>query len=337
MLTDHGDIARWFALNRHRMTGRGVWFQGGEPGSQPARAFQDACMRVLFVRLSPYRDVAASLTHGLLMQLAGSVQGVFADVAYWPPKSDRELMLDAGVPPLTGVTTKRPALDFDLVGFSISLVYEMINVAPMLMHSGVPLGSAGRERVRASGGRCPALIAGGANVSALSALMGPPEGVFPPDCVLAGDDSLLDGAFIGEAEQGLPALLRLWMDMAGERQRASTILALQGRSSGTARLPRSRRTRRSKGSRHAISTVCRCALAGPCPLTRRRPARLLSRSLSAVRASAPSAGSRTRPGRTGSEPRRPCFAKRCKRRPPWVSRQRASLRLTRPRTRRSAA
>src|SRR5262245_59661670 len=96
--------AEWYERERYRLSGAGVWLLGGEPNTQPAPEFDVATLRVLVCRLSTYRDVAPSITHGLLAQIARSVDGVFVDFAYLPPPRDYPRMVAAGVAPWTGTT-----------------------------------------------------------------------------------------------------------------------------------------------------------------------------------------------------------------------------------------
>ncbi|HKB16986.1 MAG TPA: hypothetical protein VKF62_13050, partial [Planctomycetota bacterium] len=53
------------------------WLLGGEAGTQSRGDWDASSPRVLIVRLSTYRDVADSMTHPLLGQLAREVEGTF--------------------------------------------------------------------------------------------------------------------------------------------------------------------------------------------------------------------------------------------------------------------
>ena len=50
--------------------------------------FTQAEVRFLICRLSTYRDVSASISHGLVAQIAQEVEGVFTDFAFLPPPKD---------------------------------------------------------------------------------------------------------------------------------------------------------------------------------------------------------------------------------------------------------
>jgi len=51
-MNNREDIVRWYEAHRAEMTNNGVWFLGGEPGTQPPAAWDGAKLRVLIVRLS---------------------------------------------------------------------------------------------------------------------------------------------------------------------------------------------------------------------------------------------------------------------------------------------
>ncbi len=196
MMKDREDIVRWYEAHRREMTNGGVWFLGGEPGTQPPSAWDGAELRVLIVRLSGYHDVATGVTHSYLYQMARDVEGVFADLAFLPPHRDEMLMRRDGVPLLTGTTSKRPAADFDLIAISNSIVQELLNLPALLHHSGVPLTRQGRAE-----GRSPLIVLGGSNSSATAILHGAAG-------ALQAGEGLVDGVVIGDGDETFGALLR---------------------------------------------------------------------------------------------------------------------------------
>jgi len=195
-LLDAAAAARWYRRSRHRLSGSGAWFLGGEPGSMEPERFPDAPVRLLIARPSTYRDVAASITHPLLGQLAGEVPGVFVDYAYLPPPGDYQRFRDARVAPWSGVTTKEPARRFHVVAISNSFSQELLNLPALLLHSGIPLS----HEARMADPDAPLVVIGGANSSALSLVHGP---------VGVEGSSLVDLSLIGEAEAILPEFLRV--------------------------------------------------------------------------------------------------------------------------------
>ncbi|MDD3148363.1 MAG: hypothetical protein PHD82_13800, partial [Candidatus Riflebacteria bacterium] len=192
-------IREWFASNRHQMSGNGVWFSGGEPNTLDPELFSGARVRILIVRLSEYKDVAAGITHSYLYQMASSVDGCFVDMAFMPPERDEKLMIAAGIPLLTGTNTKFPAAAFDVVAISNSVLQELINLPALLHFSGLPLSRSAREAAAS-----PLVILGGSNSSVHSILHGQ-----------TGDgaaEGLVDAVIMGDGERVLAEALSLVRD-----------------------------------------------------------------------------------------------------------------------------
>ncbi|MCI0586552.1 MAG: radical SAM protein [Planctomycetes bacterium] len=205
------DPARIEAWCGDWIEGRGApWLLGGEAGTQSRGEWDAASPRVLIVRLSTYRDVADSMTHPLLGQLAREVEGTFVDYAYLPPPAEYAAMLEAGIPPLFGTTTKRHAAAFDLLGISNSIAQELLNLPLLLAASGIPL----RKRERLAQESAPFLVLGGANASATSVLHGLEPGA-----------SLLDGVVVGEGEGAWPLLLRILREVRAAGGGKEAVLA----------------------------------------------------------------------------------------------------------------
>lgn len=197
MMNNRDDIVQWYEAHRAEMTNDGLWFLGGEPGTQPPSAWDGANLRVLIVRLSGYHDVATGITHSYLHQMARDVDGVFADLAFLPPHRDEALMRRDGVPLLTGTTSKRPAAEFDLIAISNSIVQELLNLPALLYYSGIPLTRQGRTESNS-----PLVILGGSNSSATAVLHGPVS-------ALQAGEGLVDGVVIGDGDEAFGQLLRV--------------------------------------------------------------------------------------------------------------------------------
>ncbi|KAF1081069.1 MAG: hypothetical protein GQF41_2883 [Candidatus Rifleibacterium amylolyticum] len=206
-------VRQWFAAERQRLTGRGVWFQGGEPGTQSPRLFAESRLRVLIVRLSPYREVAAGITHTYLYQLAAAVAGVYVDMAFMPPEADEKIMREAGVSLLTGVGSKAPATAFDLVAVSNSVLQELINLPALLHYSQLPLSRQGREQAGS-----PLVILGGSNSYTHSILHGEVD--------RQGGCGLVDGVLMGDGEQVFAQMLAQLRDSSA-LSRAERLSLLQ--------------------------------------------------------------------------------------------------------------
>src|SRR3989337_3473093 len=96
-------------------------------------------LRFLICRLSTYRDVSASISHGLVAQIAQEVESVFTYFAFLPPPKDVEVMTASKIPFWVGATTKEPPSSFDVLGISNSIVLELLNLPKLLYFSGIPL------------------------------------------------------------------------------------------------------------------------------------------------------------------------------------------------------
>ncbi|MFH0881134.1 MAG: hypothetical protein V2A34_15590 [Lentisphaerota bacterium] len=130
----------WFAARRNQLSQHGLWLEGNEPGRPDPKAFEEARVRVLIARLSPYKDVLPSITHRLLLCAAREVPGVYADLAFFPPESDARVMRKENVPFWLATGTKKGPSDFDVIAISLSVQQEAINLPSALHYSGLKLG-----------------------------------------------------------------------------------------------------------------------------------------------------------------------------------------------------
>ena len=64
---------------------------GQEPGTINPGRFSAARIKVLIARLSQYQDVCAGITHSYLFQMAASVEGCYADLAFCRPNKTKGL------------------------------------------------------------------------------------------------------------------------------------------------------------------------------------------------------------------------------------------------------
>ena len=153
--------------------------------------FDAASFRVLIVRLSPFRDVDRSTPHHVLFQaVRRALPSAYVDMAFFPSHHDRQRLIQAGIPLLTGSQSFRSVDDFDLVLISNAYTLELVNLPYLLLNSGIPLMSSQR------GDEWPPLILGGSNALAAQAI------------IAEGGDSLVDGLFFGEGEEQVVNLVR---------------------------------------------------------------------------------------------------------------------------------
>lgn len=92
--------------------------------------YDNAKLRVLVVFPSPASTKAVSMTAAVLNDyVISSCPGVFIDFAYVPEQDDLKYYDKANMPYAIGNVTHLDASHFDIVGFSISILFESISVA----------------------------------------------------------------------------------------------------------------------------------------------------------------------------------------------------------------
>lgn len=198
-LKNSDQIKDWFAKERLKLSGKGVWLQGGEPNTLNSELFKTASIKVLFVRLSAYSDVSAGITHSYLYQMGTSVKNCYIDMAFLPPERDEQIMREAGIPLLLGTTSKEPAYNFDLIAISNSVLQELINLPALLEYSSIPLSRKERSEKDA-----PIILMGGSNSCTHSILHG--------EVSLNGEEGLVDGILMGDGEKVFSETLSLIRD-----------------------------------------------------------------------------------------------------------------------------
>jgi len=200
------NYSSWYESNYHRMTEYGLWLKGNEINTLPKTEFGKRPFKVLFTRLSTYNDVSASFTHLLLYQIAASIPGVFPDLSYLPPENDAKIFRGDNIPWLLGTGTKNGPDEFNLIGFSNSIIQELINIPAFLRNSGIPI----RGSERADREDIPMIILGGANALYSSALW--------------GSDSLVDGVFVGGNTRNARILIEVCRDGYKNEKKKKEIL-----------------------------------------------------------------------------------------------------------------
>jgi hypothetical protein len=149
--------------------------------------FEDAPYRVLIVRLSPLRDVDRSLPHRFLFhEVRRALPGAYVDMAFFPPGGAQDSRH-----PLTGICSRRPARDFDLILVSNAYILELLNLPYLLLRSGIPLFAGER------GEDDPVVLLGGSNAMAAQAV------------IREDGDALADGIFFGEGEGRVGEIVRV--------------------------------------------------------------------------------------------------------------------------------
>jgi hypothetical protein len=204
--------------------------------------FAGATVRVLILRLSPWRDVASSSPHLFLAQaVRQALPGAFLDFAFLPAAEERKLLQAAHLPLAIGVQSQRGLGAFDLVLISNAFLLETINLPMLLLDAG--LSPWADERPEGA----PVLLLGGSNALAAHTLVRP-DGVAVPDAF-----------FFGEGEEGVVPFLQVWQANAGLPRRARLLAAAVEGLWVTGAWPEGKATIRQ-------AVTCRpAAPTGPCP------------------------------------------------------------------------
>jgi radical SAM superfamily enzyme YgiQ (UPF0313 family) len=190
----NGQFSSWYQNNFARLSGSGIWLKGIELNRLPPEEYERRELKLLIARLSSYYDTRKSFTHQLMYQLACESERVFPDLAFLPGENDRGIFEKDSIPWLLGTQTKQGPIGFDVIGFSNSIIQELLNIPAMLLKSGIPL----KRTERLTRKDVPIIILGGANAINTSCLW--------------HDDGWVDGVFIGEGTQDIRALLELFAD-----------------------------------------------------------------------------------------------------------------------------
>lgn len=138
--------------------------------------YDNAKLRVLVVFPSPASTKAVSMTSAVLNDyVISSCPGVFIDFAYVPEQDDLKYYDKANMPYAIGNVTHLDASHFDIVGFSISILFESISVA-WIMNSFTrcdkPLPLTWSERKDKKLSEVPVFYAGGITCSVADILFG---------------------------------------------------------------------------------------------------------------------------------------------------------------------
>ncbi len=136
-----------------------------------------------------------------LYEIIGSCGETYVDMSFLPPPKDGQIFRDEGVPWLLGTSSKRAGSSFDVVAFSNSIVQELVNIPIVLERSGIALSKKARYECEDT----PIIILGGANALFSSAL--------------AGEESFVDGIFIGESAEKIMEIFSLIRDAKREGYR----------------------------------------------------------------------------------------------------------------------
>lgn len=182
-----------------------------EPGGPERAAFAGAALRVLLCRLSTYEQVLPSVTHRALLWAARRLPGVYADVAYRPPDDGRPGRGGGSPAGWIAAGCGEPARRFDVLGITLAVPQEALNLPRLLRASGIPLG----RNARAADPGGPLVVLGGYSAAVVPFLHG---------AVGDGDEGLVDAVVVGDGLGALPEILEALRDPAARRLSRSELL-----------------------------------------------------------------------------------------------------------------
>jgi radical SAM superfamily enzyme YgiQ (UPF0313 family) len=166
------------------LLGEGIRLSGNPP-------WEEAGLRILILRLSPFPDIARSSPHLFLQAaLRQALPDALIDLAFTSTRHDRALLEGSGLAPEFGILSGRPIRDFDIILISNSFLLEILNLRPLLGRAGIP--PTALSRAAASKSPWPLILLGGSNAGAAYALY--------EDPFSGKGDCLVDAVFFGEGE-----------------------------------------------------------------------------------------------------------------------------------------
>ena len=165
------------------MVSRPARYVGGEVGAEPADRWRPGGVNTLLCFPDAYEVGMSHTGLRILYTLLNQRPDSYCDLAFTPWPDMEDAMRGAGLP-LYGLTTRRPARAFDIIGFSLGYELAYTNLLTMLDLAGLPL----RADQRQDGD--PLVVAGGGCVMN-PAVVGP-----FCDVVLPGDGEEILGEVV---------------------------------------------------------------------------------------------------------------------------------------------
>ena len=117
-------------------------------------------VKLLLIYPNKYKAGMSNLGFQTVYALVNAMPGALAERAFLPSADDLA-EYEPGRTPLFSLESMRPAVDFDIIAFSISFEEDYLNIPKILALANVPLYS----KDRADRGDTPVVMAGGAAVS----------------------------------------------------------------------------------------------------------------------------------------------------------------------------
>ncbi len=185
------DYQEFIFKNLYRLDGYRAYFPRSNPTfNNPG--FEDAQLRVLIVRLSPFPNIRESITHHFLFQEARrALPNAYIDYAFFPNPKNIQLFTDNNIPFFLGIQSLRSISDFDLVLVSNSFTLELFNLPYFFMNTGIPATKKEGQQAR------PIVVMGGSNALMAQCAISP-EG-----------DSFVDALYFGEGEGAVQKIVSI--------------------------------------------------------------------------------------------------------------------------------
>lgn len=139
-------------------------------------------VKVKGVIVSPvhYTAAASNLGMNILYQLVNKREDFLLERSFLPEKKLRKYLISNKLPILYGYESYRPALDYDLIGFSVFFENQFPNIINMMHYSGIPVYSEDRDE------NYPLVIMGGISAYTASIL----EPFIDAICIGDGEEQL---------------------------------------------------------------------------------------------------------------------------------------------------
>ncbi len=187
-------------------------------------SWEKASVRLLILRLSPFRDIEGSTAHLVLFaECRKALPNAYIDFGFFPDRGDRAILSARALPFFYGLESGRGSGDFDLILVSNAFALELVNLSYLYFNSGLPRRASERAEKSDTVDAFPIIILGGSNAVSAGAILFP--GTVPEEA----SDSLVDGIFFGEGEGAIAELVSaLSMPKASRAERLENASSIQG-------------------------------------------------------------------------------------------------------------
>ncbi|VVB94742.1 Radical SAM superfamily protein [uncultured archaeon] len=186
------DYKEFITKNLYRLDGYRAYFPRNNPTFNNPE-FEDAQLKVMITRLSPFPNIRESITHHFLFQeVRRALPYAYIDYSVFPNPKNIPLFAENNIPFFLGIQSLRSISDFDLLLVSNSFNLELFNLPYLFLNTGIPASKTERLKTKA-----PVIVMGGSN-SLMAQCTISPEG-----------DSFIDALFFGEGEGAVQKIISI--------------------------------------------------------------------------------------------------------------------------------